>query len=176
MCPLLLSAIDLQTYLCEFLRRKKYSKWEPFLNSCCYMRENFDILWSKTIILYFSQLRNSQVFLLDDCIISNDCMFPYVCVCVSIWHCQSQSAGAITSHSHHLQYKDTLRTNRIKSVCQRECVGETTLISAFQPVLPGIFAMFPHQTNATVIYFVRLYSKKTKDIWMYCHCLPAGSI
>lgn len=142
----------------------------------CSMRHN-----DHFVLFAFHCWLISQIFWLDDCIISKNlvtCVVCVVCVCVrvSFWHCQSQSAGAITSHSHHLQCKDMLRTSRIKGVCQRECVGETTLISAFQPVLLGILATIPHQANGTVIRFVRLYSKKAKDIWMYCHCLLVGSI
>lgn len=55
-----------------------------------------------------------------------------------------------------------LRTRRIRGVCGRECVGETTLIPAFQPVLLGILVTIAHQANATVIEFVRLYSRKAK--------------
>lgn len=73
----------------------------------------------------------SQVFWHDDCIISKN-VCKRVCVRVSSWHCQSQWAGAITSPSQHLQWKDMLRTSWIKSVCGRECVGETALISAHQ--------------------------------------------
>lgn len=41
-------------------------------------------------------------------------------------------------------------------------MGETTLIPAFQPVLLGILVTIAHQANATVIEFVRLYSRKAK--------------
>lgn len=55
----------------------------------------------------------------------------------------------------------------IKTLWQRECVGETTLISAFQLPLPGTLAAIPRQANATVIQFVRLYRKYAKYITIY---------
>lgn len=77
-----------------------------------------------------------------------------MCVCVSVI---AMSSGAITSHSHHLQCKDTSRRKRMKGVCQRERVGETTLFSASQPLLFDIFAMIPHQAIVILINFVRLH-------------------
>lgn len=55
----------------------------------------------------------------------------------------------------------------IKTLWQRERVGETTLIFAFQLPLPGILVAIPHQANATVIQFVRLYRKYAKYITIY---------
>lgn len=56
---------------------------------------------------------------------------------------------------------------------QGMCGRDHSRVSAFQPVLLGILETIPH--NATAIQFVRLYSTKAKDIWIYCYCSPVGS-
>lgn len=55
----------------------------------------------------------------------------------------------------------------IKTLWQWERVGDTTLISAFQLPLLGTLMAIPHQANATIIQFVRLYLKYAKYIIIY---------
>lgn len=129
--------------------------------------DKMDVPSDKMIILDFSHLTVGNFHRFSDLMTQSSSqkisLHVHVDICACFWHHQSQSAGAITSHSHHLQsQRDMLSMNRIKGVCQRRCVGETTLISAFQPVLPGILASIPHHPDATVIHFVRLYSKQAK--------------
>lgn len=126
-------------------------------------------------LLHFTVGNFCRFLLLNVCIISRNiaaCVF----VRVSFWHRRSQSAGASTSHSHHLQCKDMFNMSWIKTLWQRERVGETTLIFAFQLPLPGILVAISHQANATVIQFVRLYRKYAKYItyartgWLHAFC------
>ncbi len=113
----------------------------------------------------------SHIFWLDDCIITKKlvaCVCACVCVCLYVWVSDIARAS---------QQVPSLLIPTIYSV--KTCWGRAgssesakgnvwerpLLISAFQPVLLGILATISHQANATVIQFVRLYSKKAKDIW-----------
>lgn len=132
-------------------------------------RRHESYICSVTITLYFLHFAvgNFCRFVwLDDCIISRN-LAACVFVRVSFWHRRSQSAGASTSHSHHLQCKDMFTMIWIKTLWQRQRVGETTLISAFQLPLLGTLMAIPHQANATVIQFVRLYRKYAKYIIIF---------